>query len=463
MGSPGYPSCLSVASGVFSDLTHRMGRNLIVTVSLAFGLLACRAAPTAVAVQGPTLSAPSPPAPQPTMTRGESATRAAVTPLNRPGATPTAISTTAAPNETVAPAPLGPTAAAATRVATPSGQTNLPPGFGISVFATGLDTPRNIVIGPDGELYVAERGAGRIVRLPDRDHDGLSDSPEEIAGAFDSPSSLEFFKDGSLFVSTPTQVFRLSQADNLGVPQKRDLVIDSLPGRQDHFTRTLLFSPDWGALFIQVGSSCNICNESDPRRATIMRFLPDGSGGEIYARGLRNAVGITFRPGTDELWATNNGSDNLGDDKPPDTIQIVRQGDDYGWPRCHAGNIPDPQFGAPEACNGIAQPVINLQAHSAALGLTFYAGSQFPAEYRGDLFVALHGSIYRTVPTGYKVVRIHFTNGQPGRPQDFASGWLPATGRAWGRPVDLVTAPDGSLFVSDDSGGTIYRIFYRGG
>jgi glucose/arabinose dehydrogenase len=343
-----------------------------------------------------------------------------------------------------------------------AGQINLPPGFGISVFASGLDTPRNLAIGPDGQLYVAERGRGRIVRLPDRNHDGVSDGIEVIAQGFNTPSSQAFYKNGSLYVSTATQVFRLSQPDANGVFQKREVVIDGLPGPQGHFTRTLLFSPDWSSLFIQIGSSCNVCNESDSRRATIMRFNPDGSGGAIYVRGLRNAVGITFRPGTNELWATNNGTDNLGDNLPPDTIQIVQQGQDYGWPRCHAGTIADPQFGRSTACNGVAKPLVELQAHSAALGLTFYTATQFPSDYRGDLFVALHGSIYRSVPTGYKVVRIHIANGQPGPVQNFATGWLLSNGRAWGRPVDVLTAPDGSLFVSDDSGGYIYRIFYGG-
>ena len=301
------------------------------------------------------------------------------------------------------------------------------------------------------------------MRLPDRNHDGVSDGTEVVAQGFNQPSSLAFFKDGTLYISTPTQVIHLSQPDANGVFQKRDVVIDGLSGPQDHFTRTLVFSPDWTALFIQIGSSCNVCAESDQRRATIMRFNVDGSSGAVYAKGLRNAVGIVFRPGTNELWATNNGTDNLGDDRPPDTVQIVQQGQDYGWPRCHAGTIVDPQFGGANGCNGVARPLINIQAHSAALGLTFYGGTQFPAEYRGDLFVALHGSIFRSTPTGYKVVRVHMNNGQPaGDVQDFATGWLVGS-RAWGRPVDLVTGTDGSLFVSDDSGGDIYRIFYKGG
>ena len=215
-------------------------------------------------------------------------------------------------------------------------------------------------------------------------------------------------------------------------------------------------------MFVSVGSSCNVCAESDPRRAAILRNNPDGSGMEIFSFGLRNAVGITFRPGTDELWATNNGRDILGDDLPPETINLVRQGDDFGWPRCHAGRIVDPDFGEAGACAGVALPEVEMQAHSAPLGLAFYAGVQFPPEFHGDLFVAFHGSWNRSVPTGYKVVRIPMQDGRPGPVEDFAVGWLKADGNAWGRPVDVITGADGSLFVSDDDGGRIWRIFYAG-
>jgi glucose/arabinose dehydrogenase len=415
------------------NVPRTVSRSLFLSFMLALALSGCTGASMPDRTLTPSLAAPGTPASQPAATLATKAPPSAATEAKPSPAAPTIVSTATLSNATIEPTrATTPAGTASTRVASPAGQIDLPSGFGISVFAGGLDTPRNMAIGPDGQLYVAERGAGRIIRLPDINHDGLSDRLQVVAVGFDSPSSLAFYKDGSLYISTPTQVFRLSQPDADGVFQKRDLVIDGLPGRQDHFTRTLLFGPDWASLFVQVGSSCNVCNESDPRRAAIMRFNADGSGAEIYARGLRNAVGITFRPGTDELWATNNGSDNLGDNRPPDTIQIVQRGQDYGWPRCHAGNIPDPQFGGPGACSGVAKPLINLQAHSAALGLTFYTGHQFPADYRGDLFVALHGSIYRSVPTGYKVVRIHFTNGQPGQAQDFASGWLAQAGRVWG-------------------------------
>jgi glucose/arabinose dehydrogenase len=348
------------------------------------------------------------------------------------------------------------------RILSPEEPIGLPPGFGITVYASGLSQPRMLTIGPDGFLYVAERGAGRVIRLPDRDGDGVADGVEAAAEGLNNPTSLAFFNDGSLYVAETRRVHRLSRPDENGVFQDRQVIVDGLPGGAGHHTRTLLFSPNWKYLFVSVGSSCNVCNEEDERRAAIVRYNPDGSGEQVYARGLRNAVGITFRPGTEELWATNNGRDLLGDDLPPETINLVREGDDFGWPRCHAGRIPDPEFGSRGSCEGVSGPAVEMQAHSAPLGLAFYNGRQFPEEYQGDLFVAFHGSWNRTTPTGYKVVRIPFDGGRPGQAQDFARGWLRQDGSSWGRPVDVVTAVEGSLFVSEDGKGFIYRIFYAG-
>jgi glucose/arabinose dehydrogenase len=192
-----------------------------------------------------------------------------------------------------------------------------------------------------------------------------------------------------------------------------------------------------------------------------MRYNPDGSEERVYAKGLRNAVGITFNPLTGELWATNNGRDFLGDDLPPETVYLVKEGADYGWPGCHSGRIVDPQFGSSSSCEGIEEPEVEMQAHSAPLGLEFYSGDQYPAEYQGDLFVAFHGSWNRSQPVGYKIVRIPMHGETIGLVEDFAVGWL-VNGASWGRPVDIITAPDGSLLISDDAGGTIYRIYYRG-
>ena len=348
-----------------------------------------------------------------------------------------------------------------TRVVPPRDEVNLPPGFGVSVFAEGLRGPRMMTLGPDGQVYVAERGAGRVLRLPDRDSDGVAEDAEVAAEGLEAPSSIDFYKDGSLYVGETTRILRLSDPDDDGLFDEKEVIISGLPSG-GHSTRTVLFGPDWESLYVSVGSSCNVCIEEDERRATIMRYSPDGSDAMIYAEGLRNAVGITFRPGTSQLWATNNGRDWLGDDQPPETIYVVEEGDDAGWPRCHSARIVDPEFGEPGACQGVADPVVEIQAHSAPLGLTFYAGEQFPRAYHGDLFVALHGSWNRTTPTGYKIVRVPMQDGQSDAVQDFATGWLRGEGSKWGRPVDVLTGPDGSLLVSDDSRGFIYRVFYTG-
>ncbi len=335
----------------------------------------------------------------------------------------------------------------------------LPPGFAISLYASGLNGPRMLAIGPDGYLYVTDREAKRIVRLPDRDGDGQADGIEEVAGGLEYPSGLAFYQDGSLYVADPSRVMRLFNPDENGVFTSREVIIGDL-SREGHISRTIIFSPDWSKMYLSIGSTCNVCEEKDPRRAAILQFNPDGSGETLYAKGLRNAVGITFRPGTGELWATNNGTDMMGDDLPPETVNLVKEGDDFGWPRCHAGRIADPKFGGSGACDGVTKPMVDMQAHSAPLGLAFYSGDQFPEDYRGDLFVAFHGSWNRSVPTGYKIVRIPMQDGAPGPAEDFATGWLTADGNAFGRPVDVITGPDGSLYVSDDSGGKIYRIFY---
>lgn len=336
----------------------------------------------------------------------------------------------------------------------------LPPGFEISVYADGLQAPRMMAVGPDGGVYVAERGAGRILRLVDGDEDGLLDQLDAVVEGLDSPSSLAFHQDGSLYVGETRRILRLPTSSDGGDFNEPQVVIDGLPSG-GHNTRTVTFSPDYSSLYVSIGSSCNVCEEQDQRRAAIVRYNPDGSGERLYARGLRNAVGITFNPITGELWATNNGRDFLGDDLPPETIYKIQEGADYGWPGCHSGRIIDPDFGSQGSCEGIEQPQVEMQAHSAPLGLEFYSGDQFPAEYQGDLFVAFHGSWNRSQPVGYKVVRIPMDGEVIGLVEDFAVGWL-NNEASWGRPVDIVTAPDGSLLISDDAGGKIYRVYYRG-
>ena len=388
--------------------------------------------------------------------RPEAVSSATVTPL----ATPLPTETTALPAAT--PSVMTPAAPAAlpTRVVAPPEPLQVPDGFGVSIFAEGLSGPRMMAVGPDGDLYVVERDANRIIRLPDRESDGVADAVEVVAAGLGSPSSIAFSVDGFLYVGEPSRVLRLTLSGTPLGAERVDVIVDGIP-TDGHSTRTVLFSPDGAWLYVSVGSSCNVCEESDPRRATIVRYRPDGSDEAIYATGLRNAVGITFRPSTAELWATNNGRDWLGDDQPPETVYIVGEGDDAGWPRCHSGRIVDPDFGFAGACEGVVAPAVEMQAHTAPLGLGFYTGAAFPEAYHGDLFVALHGSWNRSDPVGYKVLHIPIEDGVPGPVMDFAAGWLRDDGSQWGRPVDVVTSVDGNLLVSDDGAGRIYRIYYQ--
>ncbi len=337
-----------------------------------------------------------------------------------------------------------------------------PPGFEVSVFAAGLQGPRFIAFSPQGDLLVAERGAGRIVVLPDANGDGAADRVQVFADGLGAPHSLAF-ADGSWFVGIPNGVLRLTDLDDDQRADEQLTLIDSYP-TGGHNTRTVLFLPD-GRMVVSIGSSCNVCEEADPRRAGIVVYDgPQATGEAIFATGLRNAVGLAIHPATGDLWATNNGRDFLGDDLPPDAVYVVREGVDYGWPRCNSGRLVDPDFGFEGACDGVPDPAVRIQAHSAPLGLAFYDAEAFPESYRGGLFVAYHGSWNRSEPTGYTVVYVPVTAaGLAGEPQDFIVGWLdPAADDIAGRPVGLAVGPDGALYISDDKGGFIYRAIYRG-
>lgn len=339
----------------------------------------------------------------------------------------------------------------------------LPSGFRSNIFAQGLNGPRFMALGPDGNVYVADRGNGRIVVLPDADNDGEADEIRVFAEELSAPHSL-VYHENAWYVGVPTGVVRLQDTDGDGVADSRENVIDDYP-TGGHNTRTVEFLRD-GRMVVSVGSSCNVCEEEDERRAAIVIYDGAGGNGErVYARGLRNAVGLAVQPQTGELWASNNGRDLMGDDRPPENIYRVQDGADFGWPYCHSGSIVDPDFGERDACDGIEQPIVEMQAHSAPLGIAFYDGDMFPQEYQGDLFIAFHGSWNRSVPTGYKVVRLPFENGQPSNAVvDFATGWLDLeSNAASGRPVDVLVGAAGELYVSDDKGGFIYRIVYDEG
>jgi glucose/arabinose dehydrogenase len=335
---------------------------------------------------------------------------------------------------------------------------NLPPGFEVQTFASELDTPRHMAVSPAGDLFVANMRGGQVFVFPDKDGDGKADQRITFAEGLRGPHSIAFFE-GAIYIAVRDGVVRYVDKDGDLKGEDKKVLISDLPVG-GHSTKTVSFGPD-KKMYVSVGSTCNICEEKDPRRATILQYNLDGTGEKIFAKGLRNSVGLTWHPQTNELWAADNGRDWLGDDLPPEEINIIKEGKHYGWPYCYGQQQPNPEFkDRTDFCKETLPPTVPLQAHSAPLGLTFYTGKQFPEEYQGNLFVAFHGSWNRSIPTGYKVIRVKLVEGQPEKIEDFATGWL-VEGDVWGRPVDVVVGKDGALYVSDDKKGVIYRIFYK--
>lgn len=334
----------------------------------------------------------------------------------------------------------------------------VPKGFRIEVYAEGVSGVRFMALSPKGDLTVSRPRIGQVLVFPDRDRNGRPDRMSVFATDLNRPHGLAW-RDGALYVAETGAVQRLLDDDGDLVADRKQVLTTDLPAGGMHWTRTLGFGPD-GAMYVSAGSDCNACVEEDPRRATVMRFKSDGTGREIFARGLRNAVGFAWHPETRELWATDNGRDWLGNNLPPEELNRLQFGGHYGWPACYGDRKVDSAHGDAAFCAKTLPPALEFPAHWAPLGIAFYTGKQFPAEYRNDAFVAMHGSWNRLPPAGYRVVRVRFRDGQPVGYEDFATGWLRGA-QAWGRPVDILTAPDGALFVTDDAGGRIYRITYR--
>jgi glucose/arabinose dehydrogenase len=343
-------------------------------------------------------------------------------------------------------------------------QLRLPEGFHIAVFAE-VDGPRMLTFTPGGVLLVSASGESKVVALPDAKHTGKAERVVTVLDGLNEPHGIAFYE-GKLYVAENDKVRRYDW-DEAKLRATNPKAIANLPTGGGHSTRSLVFHG--GKMYVSAGSSCNVCVEKDPRRATVMEFNPDGSGQKIFAKGLRNAVGLALNPKTDTIWVTVNGRDWLGDDLPPDVIHdLGKDGGDFGWPYCYGDRIPDPNFTKPgdNRCQTVIEPKVQMQAHSAPLGLAFYEGTMFPPEYRNDLFVAFHGSWNRSVPTGYKVVRVKLDDkGQPlGGAEDFITGWLAPgekkKGRWMGRPVGIVFGSDGAMYLSDDAGGIVYRITY---
>jgi len=315
----------------------------------------------------------------------------------------------------------------------------VPAGFEVTEWARGLSGIRFMAVSPSGVLHAAL--SNRVVSVQP------GNKIQTVVDGLSHASSLAFHE-GWIYVGEETRIIRWR-------PGKRETVVPNLPDG-GHWTRTVVIGPD-KKMYVSVGSSCNKCIEADKRRAAILQADPDGRNLIVYATGLRNSVGLAFQPGTGELFATENGTDMLGDDTPPEEINVIRKGGFYGWPFCYGDGTPDPDMGNPEKCRNMIRPLIKIQAHSAPLGITFYQGGKFGAEYEGDMFVALHGSWNRSSPVGDKVIRVPMRGGHPGAVQDFVTGWL-VNGRYWGRPVGVTVGADGALYVSDDSGGRIWRV-----
>ncbi|MEZ5336379.1 MAG: PQQ-dependent sugar dehydrogenase [Methanolobus sp.] len=348
----------------------------------------------------------------------------------------------------------------------------LPSGFAIDIYADDLGSsllsyggpspgPRMMMI-KDGLLFVSVPNKGVVAILPDRNSDNVADGVNVFISGLDYPHGIDY-SDGWFYIAEESRVIRVRDDNNdlVADSDSLEVLIDGLP-TGGHYTRTVKIHD--GELYLSMGSSCNVCYESNEMRAAISKSEPDGSNLRVYAKGLRNSVGLAFHPLTGDLYATENGRDLLGDNLPPDEINLIVEGGDYGWPACYGNNIYDTDFNNSEyfgnPCNdtGKIPAFINLQAHSAPLGLTFYDGNSFPDEYQSDLFVCFHGSWNRREPTGYKIVNIDMDTREV---NDFATGWL-KTATVSGRPVDVIVADDGSLFVSDDNAGRIYRIYYTG-
>jgi glucose/arabinose dehydrogenase len=338
----------------------------------------------------------------------------------------------------------------------------VPAGFTVSLFASGLGRPRFLAVAPNGDVFISESDFGKITVLRERAGRVRQAS---FASGFAQPHGLAFH-DGALYVADTTAVWKLGYKDGaLRAGKRTRITTDSFGQPGGHFTRDIAFGPD-GRLYLAIGSRENI-GEDAPPRASVQRVGADGTLA-TFATGLRNPVGIAFYPGTDDIWVTVNERDGLGDDLPPDYLAHIAQGDFFGWPYAYIGPHRDPDYGAkrPDLVARTKTPDVLFQAHSAPLGLVFYEGGQFPAEYRGDAFVALHGSWNSSKPTGYKVVRVKFRGGKPqGSYDNFVTGFRigdNSPAHVWGRPVGLAVAKDGSLLISDDAGKAIWRVAYTG-
>ncbi|MBO6574903.1 MAG: sorbosone dehydrogenase family protein [Rhodothermales bacterium] len=340
-------------------------------------------------------------------------------------------------------------------------QITLPDGFRIDVYASGVVNARSMTLSENGTLFVGTRRDGRVWAVRDEDGDFQADEVFEIDADLQMPNGVAMH-DGSLYVAEVSRILRYDDIENrLENPPDPVVVVDNLPTETHHGWKYIAFGPD-DMLYVPVGAPCNICNEPEPF-ATILRMNPDGSGREVVARGVRNTVGFTWHPESGELWFTDNGRDHLGDNLPPCELnRLTEVGQHFGYPHFHGDALADPEFGEGHQPSDFIAPVQNLGPHVAPLGMEFYTGTQFPEAYGGRAYIAEHGSWNRSEKIGYRVTMVTLDErGEATAYEPFAEGWLQGEDN-WGRPVDLEHLPDGSLLVSDDQRGRIYRISYTG-
>ncbi|MEM5326822.1 PQQ-dependent sugar dehydrogenase [Paraburkholderia sp. JHI2823] len=346
--------------------------------------------------------------------------------------------------------------------ALPIDRIKLPPGFHIEVLTADVPAAREMALSSNGILYVGSF-QGDVYALELKN--GKVGKRHVVASGLTMPVGVAWHN-GALYISAVSSIVRLDDIDHhLDNPPKAVVVTDALPAERHHGWKFIAFGPD-GKLYVPQGAPCNVCLPvSDPQRmhfAMIGRMDADGSHYETIARGVRNSVGFAWHPQTHELWFTDNGRDMLGDDVPDDKLnRLSHTGEDFGFPYCHGGNVADPEFGAGHPCSGFTPPVARLGAHVASLGMRFYSGPMFPADYANSIFIAEHGSWNRSKKIGYRVVRVSANpDGTNARQEVFAQGWLNADETQWGRPADVLPLTDGSLLISDDYAGAIYRVTY---
>ena len=338
------------------------------------------------------------------------------------------------------------------------GKLSVPIGFAVTRFAS-VPNARAMVVGPDGSVYVSQPGRNAITRLVDTNGDGVADSNAIVLSGLDRPHGMAFHN-GKFYVANTGGVVRFTLTA-AGIPTGTPEQLNRYDAGKNHWTRSILFGGD-GKMYVSIGSTCNICVETASERAAVMQYDENGQNGRVYSSGLRNAVGMAVNPTTKQIWVTQHERDNLKPDHqdlPTEEINILSYGKDYGWPYCHGPKIPNPEFNDQSRCDHTETPVLRMQAHSAPLGMTFLdRATSFPAEWRGDALVAFHGSWNRDTPTGAKVVRVRVRNGRAVSYEDFITGWQGDTGARWGRPVDFAVLRDGTVLVSDDNGGTVFRV-----